>query len=110
MKIDYSKIEQVNMPAFKGGEKSIDARMFFDGKCRIMKAVVPQGASIGLHTHETSLEVILILSGRGRCICNSSEEILMPGDVHYCGNGLSHTLINDGPDPLEIFAVVPEVR
>lgn len=110
MKIDFSKIEEVSMPAFKGGEKSTEARMFFDGKCRIMRLHLESGASIGVHSHDTSLEVFYILSGKGRAVCDGVTEELNPGDAHYCLNGSTHTLINDGNEPLELFAIVPEVK
>lgn len=98
------------MPAFKGGEKSVEARMFFDGRCRIMRLRLESGASVGLHNHETNLEVIYILRGKGRAICDGVTEELNPGDAHYCLNGSAHTLVNDGPEVLEVFAVVPEVK
>ena len=31
MIIDFNSIEEVNIPNFKGGEKSTAAKMFFDG-------------------------------------------------------------------------------
>ena len=36
MKIAYPEIEAKEFPNFKGGEKSLMAKMFFDGKNRIL--------------------------------------------------------------------------
>ena len=51
---------------FKGGEKHLEAKMFFDGTNRILtRARLIPGASIGMHTHDDSCEVIFILEGCG---------------------------------------------
>ena len=42
------------IPHFYGGEKSILARLNNDGLNKIMVGRVVPGASIGVHTHETS--------------------------------------------------------
>jgi oxalate decarboxylase/phosphoglucose isomerase-like protein (cupin superfamily) len=59
-------IETGRLENFKGGEKHLEARMFFDGTNRILtRARLIPGASIGMHTHEDSCEVIFILEGKG---------------------------------------------
>ena len=60
MNIDFDKMDLSVIPNFKGGEKELHARMFFDGTNRIMKARLIPGASIGMHTHEGTSEVIFI--------------------------------------------------
>ena len=65
MIIRFDEMDLTVLPAFKGGEKEYRAKMFFDGSNRIMKGLLIPGASIGMHTHEDSCEIIFILSGRG---------------------------------------------
>jgi len=108
MKIDFNLIEEVSHPNFKGGEKCFDAKMFFDGKNRIMKGRLVPGASIGVHTHETNSEIIYILEGDAVNICDGVEENLSSGDCHYCEKGHTHTLINRSDKDVVFFAVVPE--
>lgn len=108
MKIDFNSIEEVSLPNFKGGEKSMEARMFFDGKNRIMRSRLTPGASIGMHTHDTSSEIIYILEGNAVNICDGVEEQLSAGDCHYCEKGHTHTLINKSDKDVLFFAVVPE--
>ena len=108
MKIDFSAMEEQMIPKFKGGEKETAARMFTDANGKIMRGRLIPGASIGLHTHETSSEIVYILSGRGRALYDGGSEELAPGDCHYCPKGHSHSLINDGMEDLCFFAVVPE--
>ena len=60
MIIDFSKIEELAHPNFKGGEKDYHSRMFSDDRVKIMKGRLTPGASIGLHTHTTDMEVILL--------------------------------------------------
>lgn len=38
MKLDFNDIPEQVIPRFKGGEKEIAARMFWDGSTRIMRA------------------------------------------------------------------------
>lgn len=108
MTLDLNSMKEEEFPNFKGGEKSFYAKMFFDGKNRIMKGRLVPGSSIGLHTHETSSEILIVLSGKGKMLFDDGEEILTEGQAHYCPKGHSHSLINDGTEDLVFFAVVPE--
>ena len=49
-----------------------------------------------------------VLSGTGKALYGGGEERLAPGDCHYCPEGHAHSLINDGTQTLEFFAVVPQ--
>lgn len=108
MKIEFNKMEEVSMPNFKGGEMSVEAKMFFDGKNRIMKLRLVPGASIGVHKHETNSEMMYVLEGTGTVICDGEEMQITVGDCHYCEKGHTHTLMNKSDADLIIFAVVPE--
>ena len=90
MNIDFSKIEETCTPNFKGGEKYY------------------AGASIGLHTHEDSSEIMFVTGGSGYVVCDGERLSVSSGSVHYCPKGHSHTLVNDSPDTdLTFNAVVP---
>ena len=108
MKIDFSTIEETIIPQFKGGEKETAARMYFDGLNRIMKGRLIPGASIGLHTHDTSSEIIFITKGCGYVLYDGEKIALQAGDVHYCPKGHTHSLVNDSESDLEFSAVVPQ--
>ena len=108
MLIDFSKMDVETIPHFLGGEGEIHAQMHVDGLNRILHGVLPPGSSIGCHTHETSSEVIYILSGVGKVLCEGVYEPLAPGACHYCPKGTAHSLINDSDGDLEFLAIVPE--
>lgn len=108
MKIDFNNIEETLYPSFKGGEKELAARMFFDGLNRMMKGRLVSGASIGMHTHDTSSEIIFITKGRGYVLYDGEKIPLKEGDIHYCPKGHTHSLINDSEDDLSFTAVVPQ--
>jgi mannose-6-phosphate isomerase-like protein (cupin superfamily) len=108
MLLDFHTIGEQTIPHFKGGEGETIARMFTDENGKIMLGRLAPGASIGLHTHETSSEIIYILSGTGKALYDGGSEALAPGQCHYCPKGHSHSLINDGAEELRFFAVVPE--
>ena len=108
MKVEFGAMEETAIPGFKGGEGVTHARMFADGRNRIMRGRLEPGCSIGLHTHETSSEIMYFLSGTGKVLCDGVWERVTPGTCHYCPRGSSHTLINDGTEDLVTFAVVPK--
>ena len=68
MKIRFDEMEMTVLPQFKGGEKEFAANMFFDGTNRIFKGRLIPGATIGMHTHDDSCEVIFILEGSGTMV------------------------------------------
>ena len=61
MIIDFNNMVFEDYPNFKGGEKQLTAKMFFDGTNRIMSAYLVPGASIGLHTHDVNSEILFML-------------------------------------------------
>ena len=107
MLIDFSAMEEQVIPGFLGGEGTFRTRMRVDELGKIMRAALEPGSSIGLHTHDTSSEIIYILSGKGMVLYDGEYEPLTAGDCHYCPKGHSHSLINDSDAMLEFFAVVP---
>lgn len=108
MILDFNNIEEQSLPNFKGGEKSMEARMFFDGKNRIMKSRLQPGASIGVHTHETSSEIIFLLKGNAHVLMDGEMLEFHEGQCHYCPKGHTHSLINDSESEILFVAVVPE--
>ena len=110
MLIDFEKIPEKAIPNFKGGEKEFLVRMFDDGDNKIMRGVLCAGASIGLHTHEGNCEIVYVLSGKGKMLCDGVFEPLSAGDCSYCPKGSEHSLINDGGEDLVFFAVVSEKK
>ena len=109
MVIDFSKIEEVANPQFKGGEGDTMFRTFNDGMNKIMRGRLDVGCSIGYHSHETNSEIIFIISGQARCRFDDGEESLSAGQCHYCPKGHSHALINASlTEPLIFHAIVPE--
>lgn len=80
MILKFDEMELSHLPAFKGGEKEFAANMFFDGTNRIFKGRLVPGASIGVHTHDDSCEVIFILSGNG--VLYEKAPVADCGDSH----------------------------
>ncbi len=109
MIIRHQEIETSRLENFKGGEKHLEARMYFDGTNRILtRAVLIPGASIGMHTHDDSCEVIFILEGRGSIIEEGEKKAVQAGDCLYCPKGGTHSLVNDSDADLVFCAVVPK--
>ena len=71
-------------------------------------AVLPPGASIGIHTHGENEELYLVLEGQGIMHLDGETFQVRPGSVILNRPGGTHGLRNDGEAPLKIFVV--EVR
>lgn len=106
--IDFANMPDTVLPRFKGGEGELIAKMYADDRNRILLARLASGHSIGLHTHDTSSEIIYFLSGQGTVTTDGVSETVTAGDCHYCRKGSAHTLCNDGEEELVFFAVVPQ--
>ena len=108
MLLNFDQIEEKIIPKMRGGEGEMITRMFVNEDTKIMRGRLTPGSTIGLHTHEGDSEMIFILSGAGKVLCDGEYEPLSAGSVHYCPKGHEHSLINDSDADLTFFAVVPE--
>ena len=111
MRIDFETMETTVIPHMRGGEKEVSVKMYTDPLCKIMRGTLVPGATIGMHSHDASSEIIYILSGRGKVLYDGGCEPLEAGSCHYCPKGHAHSLMNDAPEGGEdlcFFAVVPE--
>lgn len=106
--IDFYTVPETELPRFKDGEGSFFARFAGDANCKILFGRLPAGATIGLHTHEDTAEIIFFLSGKGRMLLDGEAETIAPGLCHYCPKGSAHTMINDGAEDITFYAVVPK--
>ena len=107
MLLNFDQIEEKIIPKMRGGEGEMITRMFVNEDTKIMRGRLTPGSTIGLHTHEGDSEMIFILSGAGKVLCDGEYEPLSAGSVHYCPKGHAHSLINDGDEDLEILAMIP---
>ncbi|MBQ0052165.1 MAG: cupin domain-containing protein [Treponema sp.] len=105
---DVASMEEKKIPNFKGGEGEVIAKMYADSMNRILYGRLTPGSSIGYHTHDTSSEIVYILEGTAVIKLDDSEEILGPGQIHYCPKGHSHSTVNNGKKDLVVFTVVTE--
>ena len=108
MVIKFDDIKETELKAFCGGDGALIANMYIDDKNKILRGKLVPGASIGVHSHIPSSEIIFILSGKGKSVCNGKDEFLSAGDCHYCPKGNEHCLINIGDEDLCFYAVVPQ--
>ena len=108
MILNFDSIPETVLKNFKGGEKSTAAHMFVDPLCRIMRGRLESGASIGLHTHEDSCEIVYCFQGGAKVIYDGQELHINAGEAHYCPKGHSHTVINDTDGEMQFLAIVPQ--
>ena len=108
MIINFNAIEETRIPEFKGGVGETISRTYVDEKNRIMYGRLEPGSSVGYHKHETSSEIIYILSGKADFLYDDGNEEIVAGGCHYCPKNHSHSMINNGTEDLIYFAVVAE--
>ena len=108
MIIPYESIQEELLKNVKGGEGEVGMKTYQDAQNKIMRCSLKPGAQIGLHTHETNSEIIYVLSGTGKVLCDGVWETLKPGTCHYCPQGHAHSTVNDGTENLETFAIIGE--
>ena len=109
MIIDFNKMDYATYENFKGGEKALKAKMYYDGTHRVLCGILEPGASIGMHTHDTSSETIFVVGGHGTVVYDGTSTDIAAGQCHYCPKGHSHSLVNTGDEDLVFHAVVPEL-
>ena len=96
----------------RGGPGSVTLKHYFDkseitAKTRLCaRLIIPSGAGIGPHTHEGEDEVYIVTRGTGILDDGKSKSRISAGDSILTGNGGTHAVTNDGPDDLEMIAVI----
>ncbi len=108
MKIKFEEMSEEKLDNFKGGEGHFNAKMHVDELGKILMGRLAPGNTIGYHVHDSSSEIIYMLSGTAICNFDGGEEILTAGDCHYCPKGHSHGLQCAEEEPITFFAIVPE--
>lgn len=96
----------------RGGEGTVTITHFFEkeefgSRTRLCaRLLIPPGASIGEHQHDGEDEVYIVVKGSGLLHDGSSESRVSAGDAILTGKGQSHSVRNDGVEPLEIVALI----
>ncbi len=105
--IDFNNIPETIMHEFQGGKGVTKLRIWNeDGINKIMRITLEPGCSIGMHMHESSSEIIYVISGKGSAILDGKPETVCAGQSHYCPKGHEHSFANNEENDLVFFAVV----
>ena len=72
MLLDFAKIPVEPVANMRGGQGTVLLQKTVQGPVKVMRGVLPPGATIGMHSHETNCEVIYILSGTGQVLCDGA--------------------------------------
>lgn len=104
--IDFNNMVADTIANFKGGEGELYMKMFVDGETRVMLCTVPAGSSVGYHTHDTNMEVILVQQGTATIALDGVEQDYTVGQAHYCPKGHGHSISNMTDSDLIIYNVI----
>lgn len=107
MKIEFGGLTEKRIEEFNGGKGAINLKSIEKNDVKFLSARLEPGSSVGMHKHLDTCEIIIILSGKAKAICDGETEMLVAGSCHFCPRGSSHTLMNIGEDDLVFVAAVP---
>jgi len=96
----------------RGGEGSLNREDIFMPADALEKInlcavlTIPDGSSIGEHTHGPDAEIYYILSGTLRVTDNGITKDLVPGDAVFTGGGMAHSVVNVSGKDASMLAIV----
>ena len=67
---------------------------------------IPDGCSIGEHSHGPDAEIYYVLSGSLQITDNGITKNLFPGDAVFTGGGTSHSVVNVSGNEATMLAIV----
>lgn len=103
---DLNAMAADTLQHFKDGDGYVLMKMVKAGDNKIMLATLPQGSSVGFHTHESDMEVIYVQQGTATIVLDSTELTYTAGHVHYCPKGHGHSISNRAGEDLVIYNIV----
>jgi quercetin dioxygenase-like cupin family protein len=106
--IDFDTLPEKVQEGMRGGKGPAYVRSFNDDLNKVMRVKLAPGASVGVHTHDDSSEIIMVLEGCGMVLFDGRPLTLDEGNIHYCPKGHTHAIINDSREDLVLCCVVPQ--
>lgn len=106
--IDFDTLPEKVQDGMRGGKGLAYVRSFNDDLNKVIRVKLAPGSSVGLHTHDDSSEIIMVLEGCGIALFDGRTLTLDEGNIHYCPKGHSHAIINDSKEDLVLCCVVPQ--
>lgn len=71
------------------------------------KVVIPQGSSIGMHTHQGEFEAFTVIAGQGQYYDGDAAPVAINvGDMTLCKNGEKHSVANVCEEDLVLMALI----
>lgn len=106
MKIDFNQLESTTIPNMNNGDGTLSARMFNNASYRIIPTSIHPNSSIGSHVQESGDDLNYVIKGTGIAVCDGVEEELLPGVMHICPQGSTHSIRNTGKEDLVLLSIV----
>lgn len=106
MLISIEKEQATKVKNMRNGENSVIVKKVVSGNKTFLRITILPEASIGYHTHIDDEEIVYVISGCGLGKEENKEYTLQAGDIIYIKNKEGHTIINNGPNNLEILGII----
>jgi len=107
-----SELQGTIINNLRGGEGSLNREDIFTPAEALEKInlcaviTIPDGCSIGEHTHGPDAEIYYILSGTLRVTDNGITKDLVSGDAVFIGVGMAHCVVNVSGKDASMLAIV----
>lgn len=90
-------------PKFSGVKMAV----FVTGKdtdtVSVCQLIIEPGITIPVHTHETQVDSIFIVTGKGEAYVNGKWRVVGPGDYLFFPAGVEHATRNTSGEALVLF-------
>ena len=110
MIVGFESIDPVVVKGMNEGAGEMTARMASSDGFRFVSCSLHPGCSIGMHRHESSVDINFVVSGSGEAVCDGAVEELGSRCVHICPRGSEHSIRNTGDTDLCLLTAVVYFR
>lgn len=70
----------------------------------VIMSLLP-GEDIGMEVHQTSDQILYIVSGEGEAIINGEKKLIAKHSIIYVPAGANHDIINESKEPMKLFTI-----
>ncbi len=103
--IKNEEIQFKDHPKFAGVKIAILVSSQDTDRASVSMLRLEPGVEIPVHTHDSQVDSIYVLSGQGEAYVNGNWEKIGPGDYIFVPAGEEHAVRNIGHEELRLFIV-----
>lgn len=109
---EFDRLDKQRVTKMRGGEGEVIIEKMMPLLAHMKmyaRITIPQGSSIGSHTHVGDEEVIYVLKGKGFLTTADKEETISQGMVNITKENENHQIRNPFVEDLILLAIINEI-